>query len=229
VRRRRRRRIGLLAGALIFGIVVGWVLFASPFLSVQQVRLRGLHRVPALEVRAAADPETGRPMALISPQAVAERVVRLPLVLSARVDRSWPMTLVITVVEREPIAAVPSPGAGFDLRDPDGIVVDHVDTVPRGLPVLVVDVDKAGPAGLRAARRVSDALPATLRASVRRISASSEDAVTLTLTDGSTVLWGSAQDSAGKVTALLAVHPKPVSHRITIDVSAPDAPAVTSS
>jgi cell division protein FtsQ len=225
--RRRRQRVMVLAAALVFGLGVGWVLFGSQFLAVQRVEVVGLHRVGLADVQQAAAGQLGRPMALTSPQAVAERVVRLPLVLSARVERSWPSTLLIIVVERQPIAAVPLSAGGFALMDGDGVTVATAGSPPPGLPVLDVDVRRAGPAALQAARQVSDSLPDTLRTGLRQISAVSPDAVSIVLADGSTVLWGSAKDSSDKILALHAVHPKALPHPMLIDVSAPEAPAVT--
>ena len=229
VRRRRRNRLLVGATAITIGLVCGWLLFASPLFAVQRVQVLGLHRVPLADVRAVAEQDVGRSMALTSTQAVAERVVRVPLVLSARVDRRWPSTLVVTVVEREPIAAVAATGGGVALVDADGVVVETVGTgaVPAGLPLLDVDVRKAGAASLRAARDVSDAIPAPLRAGVKTVTATSPDAVSFVLADGTRVLWGSAQDARAKAATLLAVHPKPLSRPVTIDISAPDAPALT--
>jgi cell division protein FtsQ len=227
VHRRRRQRAAVVAGALVLGLGCGWLLFASPVLAVQRVEVHGLQRVAVDQVRAVADREYGRAMALTSPQAVAERVVQVPLVLSAKVERRWPSTLVIVVGEREPIAAVPAAGGGVALVDGDGVVVEDDVAAPADLPLLDVDVHKAGSAALRAARSVSDAIPAQLRPTVRRITATSPDAVSFVLGDGSTVEWGSAQDGPAKATTLLAIHPKPLKRPIRIDVSAPGAPAVT--
>jgi cell division protein FtsQ len=194
--------------------------------SVQRVQLDGLQRVPADQVRAVADQQFGRPMALTSPQTLAEQVVQIPLVLSARVERRWPSTLVITIAEREPIAAVAAAGGGFDLVDGDGVVVAAAPSPPPGLPQLEVNVPTAGAGALRAARQVFDEIPAPFRATLRAIGATSPDAVSFVLGDGTTVEWGSADDGAKKAVALLAVHPKPLKHPARIDVSAPDVPAV---
>jgi cell division protein FtsQ len=227
VRRRRQKRAAVTGSAMALGLVLGWLLFGSTALAVQHIEVQGLDRVPEEAVRGAVQFELGHPMTMISPQAAARRVAALPLVSSVKVVRSWPSTLVVEVTEREPIAAVPVAASRFALTDRDGVVVETVARTPAGLPLLDVDVARAGAASLRAARQVYDDLPAALRPTVRRISAASPDAVGLVLSDGSTVNWGSADDGAGKVAALLAVHPRPLSHPAAIDVSAPDTPAVT--
>lgn len=229
VRRRRRQRIGIAAAALLGGLGLGWLVFASPLLAVHDVQVRGVDRLPVIDVETLASPQLGRAMALADPQAVAERVVQLPLVREAHVDRSWPSTLVVTVVERQPIAAVPAAGGMVALVDGDGVTVERVSRsrVPAGVPIMDVDVDRAGAPSLRAARAVADDIPAALRPGVREIRASSPDDVSFVLADGSTVVWGSAEDGDRKADALLAVRPRPGKHRVVIDVSAPGAPAVT--
>ena len=133
----------------------------------------------------------------------------------------------VEVTERSPIAAVPTAGGRVALVDEDGVVVDTAARAPQSLPLLGVDVAKAGPLSLRAARAVFDDLPPALRAMVRRVGAASPDGVGLVLSDGSTVNWGSADDGARKVEALLAVHPHGLGKPVAIDVSAPDNPAIT--
>jgi len=226
VRRRRRQRALVTGSAMSLGLVVGWLLFGSTLLAVQRVEVRGVHRASVAAVRAAVQGEVGHPMALISPQAAATRVTAVPLVRSARVVRSWPSTLVVEVVEREPIAAVPAAG-GVSLVDGDGVVIASAARAPAGLPLLDVDLARAGAPALRAARRVSDDLPPALATTVRRISAASPDAVQLTLTDGSSVAWGSADAGSRKAQALAAVHPAALPSPVSIDVSSPDTPAVT--
>ena len=227
VRLRRRRRAAVAGGAVTLGLVVGWLLFGSTALAVQHVEVVGLHRVSPEAVRAAVQFEIGHSMALVEPQTAAERVVGVPLVRSARVVRSWPATLRVEVVEREPLAAVPVAGGRVALMDRDGVVVETVAHAPAGLPLLDVDVARAGAATLRAARQVSDDLAVRLRPSVRRISAVTPDAVTLVLSDGTTVTWGSAQDGSRKSAALLALHPRALPHPVAVDVSSPETPAIT--
>jgi cell division protein FtsQ len=206
---------------------VGWLVFASPLLAVRDVQVRGVQRLSAGEIESLASSQLGRSMALASPREVVDRVAGLRLVRSARVARSWPSTLVVTVVEREPMAAIRSAGGRVDLVDDDGVIVDTVARAPAGLPLVEVNVQRAGAESLRAARAAADDLPPTLRQGVRTIRATSPDAVSFVLADGSTVTWGSAQDGARKAASLLAVHPRPLRHKVIIDVSAPDAPAVT--
>jgi cell division protein FtsQ len=225
VRRRRRRRVAVVLAALAGGLGLGWLVFASPVLAVRDVQVRGVQRLSAADVQRVAERQLGLSMALASPQTVAEQVAQLRLVRAVHVDRSWPSTLVVTVSEREPIVAVPVAGGRVQRVDGDGVLIDTVPRAQAGLPVVEVDVQRAGTESLRAARTVVDDIPPALRTGLRTVRATSPDDVSFVLADGSTVIWGSALDGDRKAAALLAVHPRATKHRVVIDVSAPDAPA----
>jgi cell division protein FtsQ len=204
------------------------VLFSS-WLSVRTVTITGTDRVPTEAVRLVADGEVGRAMVLADPQALAARVARVPLVRRADVVRRWPSTLVVTVHERVPVAAVPAPGgSGARLVDRDGVEVEVVATKPANLPFLEVDVGRAGAASLQAALDVLDSLPPTLAIRVGGVGADSPDGVWLRLDNGARVVWGGSdagERKAGVLTALLTASNGAKGG--VYDVSSPDAPAVT--
>jgi len=68
---------------------------------------------------------------------------------------------------------------------------------------------------------VSAALPETLRAQVRSISAASPDSITLNLSSDVKVVWGSSDDSARKAGVLSVLMKRQAK---VYDVSAPDLP-----
>ena len=81
----------------------------------------------------------------------------MPYVRTARVERAWPHTVRIAVVERTPVAWVEVGGAR-SLVDGTGRILETVDTPPAGLPQLtgVTKVPAPGgtiaqPAGARVA------------------------------------------------------------------------------
>jgi cell division protein FtsQ len=218
---------------------LGWLVLGSPVLEVRQVRVLGTDRVPVADVLRTADPERGRPMVLVDLAGVSRRVNALPLVHDVRVVRQWPGTLVVTVHERVAVAAVPASaasaagkpasGAASTVRlvDRDGVEVGS-GPKPAGLPYLQVDLARSGAATMRAALAVLDSLPANLRTGLKGIGADSPDGVWLTLSDGVRVVWGDATDSDRKAAVLHAVITASDPARLAVvDVSAPDAPAVT--
>ncbi|WP_433215493.1 cell division protein FtsQ/DivIB [Microtetraspora malaysiensis] len=98
-------RVGL--ATLLTGGVVGaatWLVLFSPVLGVRDVQISGAVGVPADEVRRAAGVAPGTPLARVDLEKVRVRVAALTRVESARVDRAWPGTLQVSVVERTPLA-----------------------------------------------------------------------------------------------------------------------------
>ena len=104
-------------------------------------------------------------------------------VLDAKVERVWPAGLRVTLVARQPVAAIAN-GTGFALLDADAIQVGHADKAPSDLPVVTVPVgnDRVLAAVLKVIRN----LPADLLERVSGIGAQTEDTVSFDLRDGPT-------------------------------------------
>lgn len=231
--RRRRRRLAVLV--MLLGLAaLGWLAWRSPWATVRTVQLErvaarpipGLPatRVPDRQLLAAAEEEVGRPMLTARVDDVRDRLRRLPLVRTAEVRRAWPARLVITVAERQPVAVVPAgPGGGRALVDPDGVNLGPVSDAPAGLPTLDVDVQRAGPASLRACLSVLRQLPARLTRRTTTVGADSPDGIRLVLRDGATVRWGDASRAGRKAEVLSALLRQKAA---AYDVSAPDTPTV---
>jgi cell division protein FtsQ len=210
-RPRRARGRGLLAAGLAVAIVAvaGWALLGSTLLVVRHVRVTGGGAlVSAAAVRGAAGISLGTPLARLDTAATARRVERLPAVLSARVTRSFPDTVVIVVRPRVPVLAVAGRG-GYALIDPYGVTVLQSAQLPAGMPVLTnpPPVLRGSPA-VRDAGLVVGELPAQLRGQVRSVSATAAS-VTLRLAAGITVIWGGpgqAAQKAAELTVLLGTH-----------------------
>jgi len=213
-RTRRARRdpwrtafFGVLALAIAGGAV--WALLGSSLLVVRHEEVTGNHLVSAAAVRAAAGIRPGTPLASLNTMAAARRVERIAQVQSARVTRSFPDTVVITVRERTPALAVRAAG-GYALVDGAGVEVRWSARRPAGLPVLRQPPPTLrGNAGVRAAVTVLGRLPHGLRGLVVAVTARSAASVTLALRTGVTVVWGSPGQDAMKsaeVAALLRTH-----------------------
>jgi len=225
--RRRGRRHPLLVAALVPLVLAtaAWVLWASPLLAVRTVQVDGVRTLTTAEVRQAAEVRTGTPLLRVDVDAAAARVRRVPQVAAAQVSRGWPDRIVITVTERAPVAVVDQDGQQW-LVDDGGVLFATVSGAPPH-GVVPVDVPHPGPGdpATRAALAAVAALPGSLRPSVTAVHATTAQDVTLTLTDGTTVVWGDGGRPTQKAAALGAVldqiHRGALDPAGTIDVSVP--------
>lgn len=208
-RRRRNpwRRVFVAALAVAILAVVAWALVGSSLLVVRHVRVTGAGGlVPAAAVISAAGVPLGTPLGRVDPATVVRRVEGLAPVLSARVTRSFPDTVVIAVRQRTPELAV-AKAAGFALVDAYGVAVTSAAFRPAGLPLLspAPPVLRGNPA-VRAAADVVRELPAALRDRVSSVSASASS-VTLTLSGRVTVVWGGPGQAVEKAAELSELLP----------------------
>ena len=199
----------------------------SGLLAVHSVVVTGTRLVPESEVVAAADIQSGTPLVRVNTTRIAERVLTIKQILSVRVSTSWPDRVVIAVQERTSALAVALPGGGFDLIDAHGIIVQPDAVQHLGLPLYTTTAGVSalpGDPAVAAAAAVLGELPASLRSSVTSVTAPSPDQVTLRLTSGVTIVWGSPDNAAAKAREL-AILMRTQAHYY--DVSSPGS-AVTS-
>lgn len=205
--------------ALFVGL--GLLLYFTPIMSARNVVITGLGAVTQDEVIAAAAVKQGTPLLQINTDDVAERVATIRRVASARVQREYPSSLRITVVERVPIVVKDYPD-GPHLFDRDGVDFATAPPPPN-LPYL--EADNPGPSDppTKAALAVMTALRPEVAGQVARVSAPSVAAITLTLVDGREVVWGTTDRTEEKAQTLAALLTQPGR---TYDVSSPDLPTV---
>lgn len=225
-RSRHRRAAWITAGGVVVVLVVSiLVAVFSPLMALQTIEVKGTDRVDAAQVRAALSGQIGTPLARIDLDEVQQRIAGFPLIESYVTEEEPPHTLVVTVTERTPVVAVQS-GKTFDLVDPAGIVVQSTTKRPDGMPVADIGRAALGSTVFRTMTEVVLAMPASVRDQVSGIAASTSDDVTLTMTDGSSVVWGSPDESAAKATLLAALvkdhAARDKGSKVEYDVSAPD-------
>ncbi|MCV7170318.1 FtsQ-type POTRA domain-containing protein [Mycobacterium manitobense] len=213
----------LLWSALIsvLAVSLGLLLYFTPVMSARSIVITGIGAVTQEEVLAAAAVPAGTPLLQVDTDAVAERVATIRRVAAARVQREYPSTLRITVVERVPVVVKDLPD-GPHLFDRDG--VDFA-TAPPPPTLPYLDAENPGPSdpATQAALEVMTALPPEVAGQVGRIAAPSVAAITLTLTDGRVVVWGTNDRTEEKALKLAALLTQPGQ---TYDVSSPDLPTV---
>ncbi|HET9518760.1 MAG TPA: FtsQ-type POTRA domain-containing protein [Actinoplanes sp.] len=222
--RARQRRLraaapwAITAGVVAVAVALGWTVYGTDVFGVRDVRVVGTEVATPEGVRAAAAVATDMPIARVDLDAVRDRVQALAPVDRAIVSRDWPDTIVIEVVERTPVAAVPF-GTRFRLIDAEGVAFRTLRRAPAGLPVA--RLADPGPADLntRAALVVLSSLTDELREQVVAVAVPAPARIRLELRRGREVVWGDETDSETKsrvATNLLRLAGK------TIDVSAPE-------
>ncbi|MFT2019811.1 cell division protein FtsQ/DivIB [Streptomyces sp. 796.1] len=228
----RRRTLVLLA--LVAVLLAGggtWLLYGSAWLRVEKVRIRGVEVLRPSEVREAAAVPMDSPLISVDTEAMEKRLrAELPRIASVHVERSWPNTISLNVTERQPELVLEKAGKFIEM-DAEGVRFATVAKAPRGIPRLEMEAERSpslrrfGEEELRrAAVKVAAVLPANLRADTKVLRVRSYDAITLELSGGRTVRWGSPERGAAKVAALTALM-KAERSAEHFDVSAPGSPA----
>ncbi|WP_210481666.1 FtsQ-type POTRA domain-containing protein [Naasia sp. SYSU D00948] len=221
-RHTRRRRISVLVGLAVVAALAGLVLLGtfSPLFALRTIEVQGASRVDAAEVVEAVSGELGKPLPMVSEEAIRSALGEFTLIESYTTESRPPDTLVVRIVERTPVALLAT-ARGFDLVDSAGVTLQSSATRIEGFPVVDLQGTTVDDVPFTAAAEVLVALPAELRAQVDTISARTTDDVSLVLTGGQRVVWGSADDSVRKaqhLTALLLQEPTTVTE---YDVSSP--------
>jgi cell division protein FtsQ len=219
--RRRRVRAALpwlIALGLVTTLAGGAVtIAATPVLGVRDVRVTGNRLVTAAQVRAAARVAPGTPLVRVDAAAVRRRIGRLTAVATVTVTRGWPHTLVVRVVERNPVAAV-AVRDRYAIVDRTGVVFDWASQRPAALPVLQVPTPGTGDPITHAALTVLGALPPGLRDPLVVIAADAPARIRLELRGGRQIIWGDATQNDAKVRVALALLNR---NQPVMDVSAP--------
>ncbi|MBI5161908.1 MAG: FtsQ-type POTRA domain-containing protein [Micrococcales bacterium] len=204
-RRTRRRRIAVATAgslALLLAVMIVGAVY-SPLLALRRISVEGTSRLSASQLRGAVDGQLGTPLALLDEKRIGAELGAFPLIRSYSTEIVPPDSLLIRVVERQPVAALDS-GAGFELVDPAGVAVASSLGRPAGIAALTLPPSQ-GVDGIafRAMTRVLLTLPPDLLSRVDTVTARTADDVSFTVTGtGQIVEWGSADDPAAKAQTL---------------------------
>jgi len=203
--RSRRRRTIWVVSVGVSVVLLGGVIAAaySPLMALRTIDVVGTNRVGAEQVADALDDQLGTPLPLIDFSRVKEQLSSFMLIESFVTESRPPGTLVVRIVEREPIGVITS-DTGFDLVDAAGVRIDSSAERPAGYPQIEAP-DGVGSAGFLAAGEVVHALPESIRSELDSVAAATTDDVTLTLIGGAKVVWGSAEQSDLKAVVLAAL------------------------
>ncbi|MEV6064612.1 cell division protein FtsQ/DivIB [Nocardia asteroides] len=210
-------RLWTVVGLVVVTVLVVLAWF-TPALSVRTVRVDGLAAVSQEEVRGKLEIPDGRSMLRIDTTAIAQRVAAIPKVRSVRVQRKFPSTVLVTVVERTPVLYIESPD-GAHLIDAESVEFAIEPASPIGVPELITEGAFTGPAAAKAAVDVLVTLPPALSVQVGEVVARSISDVSLNLRDGRKVVWGGTGDGERKAAVVL---PLLTREGTVFDVSSPN-------
>lgn len=224
LRQQRRRRRWRIAGVVLALVLVGagaWAVWFSSLFEIRDVQVTGTQHVPVERVVRAAQVPVGQPLPRLDTAAIAERVSELTPVESVTVERDLPHTVRIEVTERTAVAWIERSATPWAV-DASGVVYRPLNSRPAHLPELDVDDDdrRVLSAVARVAADIAEGDPQLLR-DTDTIRAETRDSIELDLTQGRTVVWGSAEQAQDKLAVLQPLLDIKAS---SYDVSAPERP-----
>lgn len=223
-RRVRKRRIvrASIAGAAV--VILAWVVFFSPLLALRSggvaVRGAGVSGVADGDVKAAVAEYVGTPLVRLNTGEVESKVRKsLPMVKRAKVTRNFPGGVTVAVTLRKPVACMVEK-ASCTAIDEDGVRLDVPKSQTSSLPKLKL-ADGDAPRATSITGAVLGALDEGTRRQVASVQVTRAGQVAFTLSDGATVNWGGAEESAVKARVLKGLLSQKAKR---YDVSAPHAP-----
>ncbi|MFE6618427.1 cell division protein FtsQ/DivIB [Streptomyces sp. NPDC057740] len=232
---RLRTIIILLVVLVLLGAGSVWLLYGSKWLRVERVSVSGTRVLTPEQVQEVADVPVGAPLISVDTDAIGARLRQeLPRIDVVDVVRSWPHGISLKVAERTPVLIVQKDGKFVEV-DKEGVRFATVSQPPKGVPALELTVSRSSSAAaslrrfgesrlVREAVRVARALPDAVARDTQVVKVRSYDDISLALTGGTTVAWGSGEKGAAKARTLTALMKASPDARY-FDVSVPTAPA----
>ena len=235
LRRLRLRRVTTAAIVVLVVALATWALLFSPLLGLQPQRISVAGSdgsVSDKQVRDVLAPYTGDSLLRLDTGRLSTQVSdKLVRVRQAQVTRSWPRGLRVQLTMRVPVATVQG-ADGYQVLDNEAVVLERVAEAPSGLVTIVPDkTDGASGSQTISAKQVAavtqvvgSLTPQTL-AQVASGSATEAGQVTLTMSNGASVVWGDTQDNELKARVLATLMTTSAS---IYDVSSPHRPTTRS-
>jgi len=229
---RRRLRVLLVLAGFLGVALLGWALTRSPFLDVDHVRVTGTAHTTPADLTVASGVHRGMAMFDVDGGDAAARLQAVPWIQSASVERHWPSTVTIAVVERVPVAAVPAK-TGVAIVDRTGRVLALAPAAPPQLPLLL-GLPPAGTPTTHVGGRAQDllavalAMPAAVSQRVTAVAATDGGEVELRLKPSGVVRLGPPDQVPAKMLATQTVLTQVDLTRLAVlDVRVPASPAIT--
>jgi len=225
--RRLRRGVRRALAALAVSAAIAGVAYASTYswlFAAAEVRVQGVVRMTAAEVRDLGGVAPGVNVFHLDTGPVEARLRADPRIAAVWVRTDLPDAVMVTIVERIPVAIVEVSGALTVVAD-DGTMLP---TVPRGsLPEIQAVAGELDDGRRTAAAGVLAALTPEVRRRFATVTSDAAGDLVLETSDGVTFSYGPATQIEAKADAIDAVLEWADDEQIalvTVDVTAPTAP-----
>ena len=223
--------IGVASVAAAVGLV--WLLFFSTVFRLESnaVHVSGANEwVSEQTVHYIASKQVGKSLFLVSADDVAKQLKAIPGVSEADVSKKLPKSLLVKVKAQRP-AAMLKTGDTLTAVDAQARVLNSVTGANvDGIPVIEVkDVETSlKNRSVKEALTILGSLPESMRQSITKVTAATQDSIAITLSDGHVVVWGdSSQLKLKKAVVDKILHdPNVIGNKMQVDVSAPLKPII---
>lgn len=205
-------QLRLLIALLPVFLVAGgtYAVLQSSLLTVQNIAVRGtvsLDRASLAEISGLQ----GKSMLTLSDEGARRRLMSIPAVYDVHFQREWPDTVVITVIERRPVAYWSVNGHDFPV-DAEGMVLSGGE--PEGRAPRIVEItpgrvinpgDRVHPDAVAFAQRIMEESPRFLEANVAELEYEARVGVTVIFDSGLRVTFGDDRSYDYKIAVLSAL------------------------
>lgn len=231
-RRRRRRRAltGLIALAVLLGLVA--MLYFSPLLALRSITVEDNDLVTDARAQELLEPLGGTPLPQVSEADVSTLLQDELAVAEVVVAAELPAGLQVRVIEHPPVAEV-RVGEEIHFYSQQGEVIrvfegsELPDAEGYATPEISAEAALQNESVFRTIVSVLGQLPEGARDELDSATAESRDSVQLELADGRTVVWGSDDRGAEKAAvleAILSSDAEDFDSADVLDISTPSAP-----
>ncbi|NMM97746.1 cell division protein FtsQ [Bifidobacterium sp. DSM 109959] len=225
----------LVAVAVVAALVaLFWLLFFSSVfrLETNRIEVSGANEwVSASTIHKIADQQSGKSLFMVSTNDVAEQLKDIPGVSQAKVTKHFPKAMSVEVTAQRPAAMLKS-GDTLVAVDSDARVLNSVTAKDvSGIPVIETKDAQASlkNRSIKEALAILGALPESMRQSITKVTAETQDSVTTVLDDGARVIvWGDSSQLKLKMAVVDKIinDPKVIGNKQQVDVSAPLKPII---
>ena len=174
----------------------------------------------------------GKSILLVSNNDVEKKIKEIPGVTSAQSKKQLPNSLEVTIKAQKPAAMLKTGEDSMTAVDSKARILNSVSGASvDGIPVIEVkDVDTSlSNRSIKEALKILSSLPESMRNSITRVTAETQDSITTEINGGDRVIvWGDSSDLKLKkaVVDKIINDPNVIGDKHNVDVSAPLRPII---